>query len=34
VSSDGNLNAGVKVAVGDPTGYILGHNLAKGKKSA
>jgi hypothetical protein len=34
VSSDGNLNAGVMVAVGVPSGYILGQNLAKGKKSA
>jgi hypothetical protein len=34
VSSDGNLNAGVMVAVGVPTGYILGQNLAKGRKSA
>ena len=34
VSSDGDLNAGVMVAVGVPTGYMLGQSLAKGKKSA
>jgi len=34
VSRDGDVNAGVMVAVGVPTGYILGQSLAKGKKSA
>ena len=34
VSRDGDVNFGVILGVGVPTGYILGQNLAKGKKSA
>jgi len=34
VSRDGDLNMGVMVAVGVPTGYVLGQSLAKGKKNA
>jgi len=34
VSRDGEVKFGSMLAISIPTGYILGQNLAKGKKSA